>query len=92
MTPKPAAEHSIAGAPLRNTPGRQMPPSEHPVPKRPAPERPHLTVTPEEIAAGKLCRCEACLRDGPHEPACAVHDEPKGRCSCGREDQSKGAG
>jgi len=55
-------------------------------------KRAHLTVPIEDIKAGKLCSCRACLKDGQHEPDCAVHDEPIGKCSCNRADQSKGAG
>lgn len=57
-----------------------------------AAKRARLTVSPEDILAGKLCSCDACLRDGPHEPDCPVHDEPRGECACGRADQAKGAG
>lgn len=52
----------------------------------------HLTVSPQEIRQGKLCSCPACTRDGQHEPDCDVHDEPIGKCSCGRTEQSKAAG
>jgi hypothetical protein len=52
----------------------------------------HLTLTPEQILEGDWCRCLACLRDGPHEPDCPVHDEPRGACRCGREEQSQAAG
>lgn len=52
----------------------------------------HLSVTPSEILEGKLCSCEACVRDGQHEPDCRVHDEPRGECSCARQEQSEGAG
>jgi hypothetical protein len=55
-------------------------------------KRAHLTVSEAEIKSGILCRCEACLRDGQHEPDCPVHDEPIGDCSCGRTEQSQGAG
>jgi len=55
-------------------------------------KRAHLTQSPEAIRDGVLCECPACVRDGPHEPDCPVHDEPVGHCSCGREDQSRGAG
>jgi len=55
-------------------------------------KRAHLTATPEQIARGELCGCEACVRDGQHEPDCPVHDEPRGPCGCGREEQSKAAG
>jgi hypothetical protein len=55
-------------------------------------KRAHLTVSPEDIKAGKLCSCVACKRDGQHEPDCAVHDEPVRDCSCGRTEQSKSAG
>jgi hypothetical protein len=51
-----------------------------------------LTVTPEQIRSGELCRCEACVRDGQHEPDCPVHDEPPGACGCDRTEQSQGAG
>lgn len=56
-----------------------------------AKKRAHLTVSPEEIKDGKLCDCEACVKDGQHEPDCCVHDEPKGPCSCGVEEQREGA-
>jgi len=39
-----------------------------------------------------VCDCPACRRDGVHEPDCAVHQNPARECSCGRTDQSKGAG
>ena len=32
------------------------------------------------------CRCPSCKNDGPHTPACAVHDSPYpkgGHCNCG---------
>lgn len=38
------------------------------------------------------CACEACVRDGLHEPDCKVHAQPPAACSCGRTEQSKGAG
>lgn len=55
-------------------------------------KRAHLTTTPESIQKGALCSCPACVRDGQHEPDCPVHDEPTGRCSCGRTEQSSSAG
>jgi len=55
-------------------------------------KRARLTESPEDILAGKPCSCSACLRDGQHEPDCAVHDEPPGECGCGRSDASKSAG
>jgi len=55
-------------------------------------KRAHLTTTPEAIREGALCSCPACLRDGPHEPDCPVHDEPIGPCRCGRTDQASSAG
>lgn len=54
-------------------------------------KRANLTVTPEQILSGELCRCVACMRDGQHEPDCDVHDEPAGTCTCGRTDQARGA-
>lgn len=45
-----------------------------------------------ESAEPFACKCEACLREGPHEPDCGVHGKPPAACSCGRADQSKGAG
>jgi hypothetical protein len=57
-----------------------------------ATKRAHLTATPESIQKGVLCSCPACVRDGPHEPDCPVHDEPRGRCGCGRTEQSSSAG
>jgi len=51
-----------------------------------------MTVTPDQVIDGMLCACDACLRDGQHEPACPVHSEPRGECRCDREDQTKGAG
>jgi hypothetical protein len=50
-----------------------------------------LTRSLEELKQGKLCGCEACVRDGPHEPVCPVHDEPQGACTCGRTEQAEGA-
>lgn len=50
-------------------------------------ERPgyfRLASTPLEIQVGKPCGCEACERDGAHEPACAVHEEPAAACDCAR--------
>jgi hypothetical protein len=55
-------------------------------------KRVHLTVSDREILNGVVCECEACHRDGQHEPDCAVHDEPRAECSCGRTEQSQGAG
>jgi hypothetical protein len=55
-------------------------------------KRARMTVTAEEVKAGKSCACTACLRDGAHEPDCPVHDEPAGDCNCDREDQTSGAG
>jgi hypothetical protein len=55
-------------------------------------KRAHLTVSPEAILSGALCKCPACVRDGQHEPDCPVHDEPIGRCRCGRTEQSSSAG
>jgi hypothetical protein len=55
-------------------------------------KRAHLTVSDRDILNGVLCDCVACHRDGQHEPECAVHDEPRSECSCGRTEQSKGAG
>jgi hypothetical protein len=57
-----------------------------------ATKRARLTVTPEQIKAGKFCSCEACVRDGQHEPDCPVHDEPPGACACDRTESSEGAG
>jgi len=54
-------------------------------------KRARLTVTPEQVRAGQFCACEACVRDGPHELDCTVHDEPPTECACGRTDQAKGA-
>lgn len=51
----------------------------------------HLTVTAEEFRAGKLCSCTACVRDGQHELDCAVHDEPRGDCTCGVAEQREAA-
>ena len=42
--------------------------------------------------AAFFCECEACVRDGIHEPTCGVHQVPPQKCTCGRTDQSKGAG
>jgi len=55
-------------------------------------KRAHLTVSADAIREGKLCSCTACVRDGQHEPDCAVHDEPRGECTCDRSQQAKGAG
>lgn len=55
-------------------------------------KRARLTVTPDDIREGKLCHCESCVREGQHEPDCAVHDEPPAECSCGRTEQTEGAG
>lgn len=55
-------------------------------------KRAHLTVSPERILQGELCSCDACMRDGQHEPDCEVHDEPRGPCTCSREQQSQAAG
>jgi len=55
-------------------------------------KRAHLTTTPEAILKGASCDCPACLRDGPHEPDCPVHDEPIGHCRCDRADQASSAG
>jgi hypothetical protein len=46
----------------------------------------------EAKAAAFRCECEACVRDGVHEPDCGVHRQPAQACSCGRTEQSKGAG
>jgi len=54
-------------------------------------KRAHLTVSDRDILNGTLCACEACYRDGQHEPECRVHDEPRSECSCGRTEQSKAA-
>jgi hypothetical protein len=55
-------------------------------------KRAHLTLPVDDIRDGKLCTCPACTKDGQHEPDCAVHDEPIGKCTCDRADQAKGAG
>lgn len=55
-------------------------------------KRAHVTVSDRDILNGVPCECEACHRDGQHEPDCSVHDEPLGECSCGRTEQSKSAG
>ncbi len=55
-------------------------------------KRAHLTVTEDELLAGKLCSCDACVREGPHEPDCGVHDEPRGGCTCARTEQTEAAG
>ncbi len=47
---------------------------------------------PPATAAAFKCACEACVRDGLHEPDCKVHSTPPTECSCGRTEQSKGAG
>jgi hypothetical protein len=54
-------------------------------------KRAHLTVSDRDILNGMRCDCEACHRDGQHEPECTVHDEPRSECSCGRTEQSKAA-
>lgn len=54
-------------------------------------KRVHLTVSETDLKRGVLCRCEACQRDGQHEPDCPVHDEPIGKCRCGRTEQAQGA-
>lgn len=48
--------------------------------------------SPPATAATYECGCEACVRDGLHEPDCGVHASPPKECSCGRNEQSKGAG
>lgn len=55
-------------------------------------KRAHFTVSEEQLLAGELCSCEACVRDGSHEPDCAVHDEPKGSCTCTQKEQTEAAG
>lgn len=55
-------------------------------------KRAHLTVSAEQLLDGALCSCEACVREGPHEPDCAVHDEPRGSCTCSRKEQTEAAG
>jgi hypothetical protein len=54
-------------------------------------KRAYLTVSDREILNLGACDCEACYRDGQHEPECCVHDEPQMSCTCGRADQAKGA-
>jgi hypothetical protein len=42
-----------------------------------------IASTPLEDQVGKPCSCDVCERDGKqHEPACAVHEEPPGKCDC----------
>lgn len=48
--------------------------------------------TDQESAGPFSCACEACVRDGLHEPNCGVHLAPPQECGCGRTEQSKGAG
>ena len=40
-----------------------------------------------------VCECDACQRDGQHEPMCQVHDEDvapdERRCDCGRRKLGK---
>jgi hypothetical protein len=48
--------------------------------------------SPEARAAAFECACEACVRDGLHEPDCKVHARPPAACTCGRTEQSKAAG
>lgn len=55
-------------------------------------KRARLTITVEQLRAGDLCSCEACVRDGPHEPDCTVHDQAPSACDCGRTEQSESAG
>jgi hypothetical protein len=55
-------------------------------------KRAHLTVSDRDILNGVWCDCTACHRDGQHEPECAVHDEPRSECSCGRTEQTQGPG
>ena len=51
----------------------------------------HLTHFVEWVGTNRAtcltdcCRCDDCLRDGPHASDCAVHNAPaypKGSCSC----------
>ena len=51
-----------------------------------------MTNAKPDSQAAYTCDCEACRRDGIHEPTCAVHHSPAEKCSCGRTEQSKGAG
>lgn len=60
--------------------------------KRGVRKRAHLTVSAEELLQGMLCSCEACVREGPHEPDCAVHDEPRSSCTCSQKEQTEAAG
>jgi hypothetical protein len=46
----------------------------------------------ESASTAFECACEACVRDGLHEPDCEVHARPPAACTCGRTEQSKGAG
>lgn len=41
-----------------------------------------LATSPRAIGLGRFCECDACSQDGEHDAECAVHDEPRGPCSC----------
>jgi hypothetical protein len=38
--------------------------------------------TPDDERLARVCECPVCERDGPHEPMCAVHEEPPATCDC----------
>jgi len=55
-------------------------PSEPPQPHQ---DRERLAEpTPGVMTAQPVCRCRRCDLDGPHVPACAVHEQPPEPCGC----------
>lgn len=45
--------------------------------------------TSDEQRLARVCECEACRKDGPHEPMCDVHSEPAEPCNCPKKDERK---
>jgi hypothetical protein len=44
-------------------------------------------ATTDSERLDRFCHCDACERDGQHEPTCSVHEEPPGKCDCHRSDR-----
>ncbi len=45
--------------------------------------------TTDDERLARVCHCDRCEADGPHEPMCAVHFEPAEPCDCPKKDEKR---
>jgi hypothetical protein len=45
--------------------------------------------TRDEERLARVCECDVCTKEGPHEPMCDVHWEPPRLCNCPKRDEKK---